>query len=264
MSWRRFATRRSILLVPAAVLMLPFLGSADARAGLPDAVKRVKPSVVSVGTFQKTRSPPFLFRGTGFVVDDGTLVATNAHVVPDTLNSESGETIVVLVQVTGVNEPQAREIKSVTLDADHDLAVLHLAGRALPAVTLGDSTTVREGQTVAFTGFPIGHVLGFHAVTHVGIVSSLTQMAIPARTARQLDAPAIKKLRSDPVELFQLDATVYAGHSGSPLYNDSGDVIGVVNMGFPRGVKDPVLGQIANISFAVPARFLQDLIRSTR
>ena len=42
-----------------------------------------KPSIVGVGTFQKTRSPPLNFLGTGFVLDDGLHVITNAHVVPE-------------------------------------------------------------------------------------------------------------------------------------------------------------------------------------
>ena len=67
-----------------------------AQAALPEQIARIKPSVVAVGTHQRTRSPQFAFRGTGFVVGDGTLVATNAHVVPDTIESDKLETIAIL------------------------------------------------------------------------------------------------------------------------------------------------------------------------
>ena len=51
-----------------------------------DTIQRLKGSVVAVGTFQKTRSPPFQFAGTGFVVGDGTYIVTNAHVLPAMLD----------------------------------------------------------------------------------------------------------------------------------------------------------------------------------
>ena len=90
----------------------------------------MKPSVVAVGTFQKMRSPAFVFRGTGFAVDDGTLVATNAHVVPEALQTENGETMMVLVHVPGAKEPQPREAKVIAMDKEHDLALLRIIGRA--------------------------------------------------------------------------------------------------------------------------------------
>jgi serine protease Do len=244
-----------------ALLML----AATACAGLPEAVERVKPSVVAVGTFLKTRSPAFVFLGTGFAVGDGTLIATNAHVVSAKPKLESGETLMVLVHQRGTRDPNAREAKAVGLDQEHDLALLRIAGAPLPAVKFGDSDTVRDGQSIAFTGFPIGQVLGFHAVTHRGIVSSLTAVALPVANASQLDARTVERLKAAPIPLFQLDATIYAGNSGSPLYDEgSGEVLGIVNMGQLRGMKDPVIGQASNISFAVPIRFLQNLIANSR
>ena len=261
----RILVQWSIVHARAALLVFLLVGVPGVQAGLPEAVQRVKPSVVAVGTFQKTRSPPFVFRGTGFAVDDGTLVATNAHVVSQELKTENGETLMVLVQAVGARDPEARIAKVVALDKERDLALLRVDGTPLPAVTLGDSDAVRDGQSIAFTGFPIGRVLGFHAITHRGIVASLTPIALPAANAKQLDASVVRALKAAPVTLFQLDATVYAGHSGSPLYDENtGDVLGIVNMGFLRGMKDPVVGQESNISFAVPVRFLRDLIGSTR
>ena len=79
-------TRRRILLAGLASALLP--GRAAVAASLSQSIARVKPSVIAVGTFQRTRSPAFAFRGTGFVVGDGTLVATNAHVLPVVLDSQ--------------------------------------------------------------------------------------------------------------------------------------------------------------------------------
>jgi len=253
--------------VSRAVGLLPFLllGPSCLHAALADTVDRIKPSIVAVGTFERTRSPAFVFRGTGFAVEDGTLVATNAHVLPDVLQTDSRETMMVLVSVPGAQEPQAREAKAIAVDKEHDLALLRIAGSRLPVVTIGNSDAVRDGQGIAFTGFPLGNALGFHPVTHRGIIASRTPISIPGATAQQLDARIVRSLKSGPFMLFQLDATAYPGHSGSPLYDgDSGDVIGIVNMAFVKGTKDAAVGQPSGISVAVPAQFLQDLLRRSR
>jgi S1-C subfamily serine protease len=254
---------RLVRVLPFLLLLL--LESPRLHAGLADVVERIKPSVVAVGTYQKTRSPPFVFRGTGFAVDDGTLVATNAHVLPDLLQTDERETMMVLVHVPGAREPQAREAKAIAVDKEHDLALLRISGARLPVVTIGNPETARDGQSVAFTGFPLGNALGFHPVTHRGIIASRTPIAIPGATARQLDPRIVRSLKSGPFTLFQLDATAYPGHSGSPLYDaDSGEVIGIVNMALVKGIKDAAVGQPSGISVAVPAHFLQDLLRGSR
>jgi S1-C subfamily serine protease len=238
---------------------------AQAHAGLPEALERVKPAVVAVGTFQKMRSPAFVFRGSGFAVGDGTLVATNAHVIPATAQTENPESVMVLVHVPGSREPQRREAKTIAMDREHDLALLRIAGPPLPVVTFGDAGKVRDGQGIAFTGFPIGNALGFYPVTHRGIIASLSPIAIPAATAKGLDARVVRGLQAGPFVLFQLDTTAYPGHSGSPLYDeDTGEVIGVVNMGLIKGTKDTAVGQPSGISFAVPAQHLEVLIRGLR
>src|SRR5262245_47236488 len=53
-----------------------------AVAGLQEVIAAAKPSVVAVGSYNPTDSPRFGFRGSGFVVGDGTLVVTNVHVLP--------------------------------------------------------------------------------------------------------------------------------------------------------------------------------------
>jgi len=262
---RRILLLRSLAHAVAALLVFVSAVVPDVQAGLPEAIQRAKPAVVAVGTFQKMRSPAFVFRGTGFAVDDGTLVATNAHVVPAALQTANGETMMVLVHVPGAKAPQPREAKVIAMDKEHDLALLRISGAPLPTVTFGNSEAARDGQSVAFTGFPIGNALGFYPVTHRGIIASLTPIAIPAATASGLDARVVQSLKSGPFVLFQLDATAYPGHSGSPLFDaDVGEVIGIVNMGMLKGMKDTAVGQPSGISFAVPTRYLQELLRAPR
>ena len=84
-----------IFLIPLAFFAPVVSAEASTLANLPDLIDRIKPSIVVIGTYSQTRSPAFVMRGTGFVIADGTLIATNAHVVPEILNSASGETLVI-------------------------------------------------------------------------------------------------------------------------------------------------------------------------
>jgi serine protease Do len=243
----------------AAVLVLVAFLSLQARAQLPETIDKIKPSIVAVGTYQKTRSPPFAFRGTGFVIGDGTLVATNAHVLPEKLSVENREALVVLVWSAGTLQP--REARPLAVDAPHDLAVLRIDGPAVPALELSESANVREGQSFAFTGFPIGNVLGFVPVTHRAIVSAVTPIAMPTPTAKQLDANVIKRVKAGVFPVFQLDATAYPGNSGSPMYDvETGRVVAILNMVFIKTTRENILSQPSGIAFAIPIRYLRELL----
>jgi len=235
-----------------------------ASAGLPELIEQVKPSIVVVGTYSKTRSPAFVMRGTGFVVGDGTLVATNAHVVPEMLDTANSEVLVIQV-LTGRAGPQQRQVKAAANDKSHDLALLRIEGAPLPAIVLQSERLVREGQSVAFVGFPIGSVLGLSPVTHHGIISAITPIAMPSATANQLNEKVIKRLKSGSFEVYQLDGTAYPGNSGGPLFEmEKGEVIGIINMVFVKGTKESALTQPSGISFAVPVLYLQELLREVR
>lgn len=243
-------------------LILTLILVAPIRAELADTIARIKPSIVVVGTFNKLRSPPFVMRGTGFAVGDGSLIATNAHVLPNPGN-ESPDKLMVLA--SSGSKPQPREVQLLARDAEHDLALLRLAGPPLPALMLGNSDGIREGQAVAFTGFPIGSALGFTPVTHRGIVSAITPIALPGGNAKELKDRAILRLRSGSYPIFQLDATAYPGNSGGPLFDpDTGEVFGIINMVFVKSTKESVLEKPSGISYAIPAKHLAELLSNIR
>ena len=150
--------------------------SAQAQ-NLADTIEKIKPSIVAIGTFQKTRRPPSIFRGTGFIVADGLHVVTNAHVLQEKIDTEKKETLTIF---SGKSDRiEIREATKLVEDLDHDLVILKISGRPLTALTIGDSSRVREGETYAFTGFPIGMVLGLNAVTHKAMISAVTPVVIP-------------------------------------------------------------------------------------
>ena len=223
-------------------------------------IEDVKPSIVGVGTVQRTRSPAVNFLGTGFVLDDGLHVITNAHVVPEVLDIANNESYTV---ITGKGKkPELRVATIAAIDKDHDLALLKISGEALPAMRLGDASKVREGQTLVFTGFPIGMVLGFYPVTHRAMVSSITPIILPAHNSRQLNAKMISQLQKAAYAVFQLDGTAYPGSSGSPLYDpETGLVYGVINMVFVKGKKEAALSNPSGITYAIPGNYINDLLK---
>ncbi len=237
---------------------------ASTLAGLPDVIDKVRPSVVGVGTFYPPRQPnrkgdPVSYRGTGFVVGNGRQVVTNAHVVPEQLDLEHNEQLAVF-SGRG-SEATARPVRVVRTDDEHDLALLEFEGAVLPALELGDSDAVREGQEVVFTGFPIGMVLGLYPVTHRGIVAAITPMARPVENARTLNAAQIKRLRNI-YDAFQLDAIAYPGNSGSPMYHpQSGKVLGVINSVFVKESRESILEKPSGISYAIPATYVHKLLQ---
>jgi serine protease Do len=248
----------------AAILMLGFsliwlVAAIAAEADLPEVLQGVKPSVVAVGTYMPARSPKAVFLGTGFAVGDGRQIVTNAHVVSKELDVVHLERFAVFYRQDSNEHMLLADVS--TLDEEHDLALLSLAEGRLPALRIGDSGRVREGELFAFTGYPIGMVLGLYPVTHRGIVSAISPNAIPVIASRQLSVKMLKKLAA-PYDVFQLDATAYPGNSGSPLYEiSSGKVIGIINKVFVQGSKENALSSPSGISYAIPSEHIAALLK---
>jgi len=247
--------------VVLTVLIIFFKSASTQAASLTDTISKIKPSIVGIGTHLPTRAPQSQLSGTGFVVADGYHIVTNAHVVSNEINADSLEKRVVFVG-TG-RSPEVREARVLNVDEEHDVALLRISGRRLPALEVGDSAKVKEGQLYAFTGFPIGAILGLYPVTHQGIISSITPVVIPASSHRQLTAQAINRLRH-PYFVFQIDATAYPGNSGSPLYDPAnGKVVGIINKVFVKETKENALKDPSGITYAIPSKYILKLLADT-
>tara|TARA_R110000823_G_scaffold210224_14_gene340576 strand:+ start:6712 stop:7500 length:789 start_codon:yes stop_codon:yes gene_type:complete len=246
------------------VLSLGFGWMPSAMAeGLPGLIEKIRPSIVAIGAVYPSRQPnrrddPVLYLGTGFVIGNGRQVVTNEHVLPDDLDTANNQRLAVF---SGRGATALAQVAAVVRrDTVHDLALLEFYGEPLPALRLGDSGRVREGQSVAFTGFPIGNVLGLYPATHRGIIAAITPIARPLENARDLDMVQIRRLRNQ-FDAFQLDATAYPGNSGSPLFElTSGRVIGVINGVLVKESREAMLSRPSGISYAIPARHVAELL----
>jgi len=234
-------------------------------AGLPDLVARAVPSVVAVGTAYPPRQPNVrgdrgTYLGTGFVVGDGRRIVTNAHVIAVKLDRDNHQTLAVF-SGRGATAT-AHPARVLARDEKHDLAVLGIDGPGLPALQLGKSGSVRAGQEIAFTGFPLGMALGLYPVTHRGIVSAITPAAQPVEHANELNSLQISRMR-DGFDAFQLDATAYPGNSGSPVFElERGTVVGVINSVVVKETRESLLSQPSGITYAVPIKYLKPLLNS--
>lgn len=245
--------------------LLSWIGnlSSHALAGLPDVIEKVKPSVVAIGSYDPTRSPPYQFLGTGFVVAEGNWVVTNAHVVRAPLDAGQGDKLTAVAKPSsGQGDP--RQATLLSLDVDHDLALLNISGLPLPPMTLAPDNVLREGDAVAFTGFPLIGILGPYPATHRGIVAAITPIAIPGANASQLSAKLIRRLAKGSFNILQLDATAYPGDSGSPLYDpENGRVVGIINMVLVKGTKESVLTHPSGVTYAIPVKYLRELLQES-
>jgi serine protease Do len=196
---------------------------------LADLADQLKPALVHVqvrrtpGQERDDDSPgePRRSTGSGFLIDPGGLIVTNAHVV------ENADWLQVRL-ADGRRFPG----RVVGQDARVDLALVRIDGVAnLPTLPIGDSNRVRVGEFV----MALGHPYGLEQSVSFGIVS---RKGAPLTVA----APGF--------DFIQTDAAINPGNSGGPLVNMAGQVVGVNSMAARNG----------SIGFAIPANLVKLLV----
>lgn len=154
--------------------------------------------------------------GTGFAVAPA-LIVTNAHVVRSRR-----------VRVTSA-DGQVRRAQLAAHDAERDLAVLHVEGADLPPLRLADTTALGAGQWV----LAVGHPWGVVGAATAGIILSQAASWGPQG------------------EWFMTDLHLRPGHSGGPLVDTRGAVVGVATL---------VLGP--DLGVAIPAHTVQAFLHA--
>lgn len=235
-----------------------------ARAGLPDTVQQLKPSVLMVGTYSETDTPRFNFRGSGFAVLEGRHVLTNAHVIPEAAALIDGRRLVVQVP-EGKGKWSQRTALVVAQDVSRDLALLSVEGAPVKPLRLASADQLREGMDIALMGFPLAGAVGYTAVTHRGVLAAMTDVVLPPPVAQALSPRAIRQLRDGGFQVMQLDVTAYPGNSGGPVFEpDSGLVLGVVSMVLIKGTRESALSSPTGITYAIPADVAAEFVRSSK
>lgn len=175
--------------------------------------------------------------GTGFFISKDGYILTCHHVI-------DGATAISIV----TQDSTSYEAEVVGSDSDLDTAVLKVknAGKTtFPAVVLGDSSSLTVGDSVT----AIGNALGTLANTlTTGVVSAKD------RAISMSDGTAMK--------LLQTDCTVNSGNSGGPLFNQYGEVIGIINAKYSSGTSTFSSNEasIEGIGFAIPINDVQTIL----
>ncbi|MGH3012234.1 MAG: S1C family serine protease [Gaiellaceae bacterium] len=153
-------------------------------------------------------------QGSGFVASDEGYILTNSHVVTTAGESDSGASPAaadtVYVQFRD-GERVPATIVGWDLFDDVGLLKVDLADHAVSPVPLGDSSAVVVGEPVAAIGSPFGQ----ESSLSVGVVSA-TERSIDSLTSG-----------FNLVDAIQTDAPINRGNSGGPMFNASGEVIGI-------------------------------------
>lgn len=170
--------------------------------------------------------------GSGFLITQDGYIVTNRHVVSDP-DAE------YTVQMKDGKKYSARVIAK---DQVLDVAIIKISGRNFPYLNLGESDTLKLGQTV----IAIGNALAeFNNSISVGVVSGLSRSIVAGDNfsgqSEQLD------------RVIQTDAAINPGNSGGPLLDLKGTVIGV-NVAVAQGSQ--------SIGFALPINSIKTVIDS--
>ena len=187
---------------PVALLILFVSAAARADESLPSLVKRVKPAVVAIATYDSNGEA--LMTGSGFFLKPGQVV-TNLHVVRGAARAEiktlDGKGKVF--PVTG----------ALAIDEEGDLALLNVE-MPLERARISELATELpdEGETI----FVIGNPLKLEGSVSDGIVSAVREVPNSYR-------------------IIQITAPISHGNSGSPVFNLRGQVLGVVTVKVTNG-----------------------------
>jgi len=183
-------------------------------------IKRLQEAVVRIDVVSSRPGfPPAADRrsGTGFNIRPDGLIVTNHHVIEGALNMS-------------VTFPGGKVQRAVSWASrpEWDLAVIKLQGENLPVVPVSDEGIPRPGDRIRVVGNP----LGLNNIVSEGRVDRLV------------------RIKGKPETVFSIDAPVYPGNSGSPVFDADGEAVGVV---FAR-YEQEVDGEQRVFGLAVPIR----------
>lgn len=171
-------------------------------------IEATRPAVVVIKTDKG--------QGSGFLIKSNGTIATNAHVI-------AGASAIEVKLATGETY---RRVYILASDETEDIAILRIEAADLPALNMGNSNDVKEGDNVVLVGTP----LGLEETISTGIISAIR--VVPERGIR----------------VIQTTAPASPGSSGGPLLNNKGEVIGLLSFSVVQG---------QSLNFAIPINYIR-------
>lgn len=198
----------------------------DESSAIIDVAARVSPAVVRiVSTADPNATDPTATEGigSGIIYDKNGWILTNHHVV-----SGGGKLTVEL------KDGRRFDGTVYGIDTLTDLAIVKVEATDLPTAGIGDSSTLKVGQTTIAIGSPLG--------TYTSTVTS----GILSATGRSID---VDNGRIN--NLLQTDTAINPGNSGGPLLDVGGNVI---------GINTAIAANANGIGFAIPINIARPIM----
>lgn len=220
----------TVSLLVGALFLGETLGTRDGAASygsLGDLYSECVPSYVALSVTTELGSGV----GSGVIITSDGYIATNYHVVEDAV-----EISVIM------NDGTTYDAEFIDGDELNDIAVIKVDAKNLPAAKLGSSKNSNVGDQVMAIGTP-------HSINYQGTMTSGYISALDRRFVEQNKNGTVKKV----LYLIQTDTSVNPGNSGGPLFNMSGEVIGIVTL--------KIAGEnYEGLGFALPMESVIDMI----
>ncbi len=183
-----------------------------------------------IDNYNETSSIVEEWSGTGFALNDG-YIATNYHVVE---NAKS-------INIYGINGDFTTQYNATVVATDkyNDIALLQITDEKFDGfgvIPYNVKTAVSDvGENIFVLGYPLTSTMGDEIKLTTGVVSS--------KTGFQGD-----------VSIYQISAPIQPGNSGGPLFDNNGNLIGIVNAKH---------NEAENVGYAIKTSYLQNLIESS-
>jgi serine protease Do len=251
------------VLVALSCLLLPVLAHGQSASEAPSTetitrlsteaqalVQRVREAVVQVKVRRvgrlrqsgggQTQLSKKRSRGSGFFVDSGGYIVTNAHVVAGATSVRVQRAAPPPPGEESILRPRGSLLNAevVGVDSETDVAVHKVNGSGYPTLDFGNSDQLQRGQMV----FAFGGPMGLENSMSMGVVSA---------TARQLRP-------GDPMIYVQTDAPINPGSSGGPLVNEAGQVVGMNTLNVSQS------GGSEGLGFAGPSNIVEAVYAQIR
>jgi S1-C subfamily serine protease len=187
-------------------------------------VQQLQKAVVQIDVVARESIMAKQKSGTGFNIDSRGIIVTNHHVIEDARNMT-------------IKFPNGEIFKADrwTSKPEMDLAVITLRGEGLPTVPLDSSNLPSPGDKVRVVGNPLG----------------LNNIIADGKVEQYL------RLKDSPERVFSIDAPVYPGNSGSPVFNSEGRVVGVIFATWKQEAED----KEKTVGLAVPVKEVLELAK---
>jgi S1-C subfamily serine protease len=202
-------------------------------------VKSVRQAALRLGGKTAAGAKPSVAASGGGGVGSGIVVDTQGHILTD------NHVVAACAAIQVIDGGESKDATVVARDGTNDLALLKVATHAGAAAAFRDSASLRAGENVVVTGFPLS-----------GLVSS--DMSVTTGSLTALKGPR------DDTRILQISAPIQPGNSGGPALDNDGDVIGVVSstlnallVGIATGGAIP-----QGVNFAIKASLIEEFLDS--